>query len=175
MPRVRSGHVEQLVYRTRQWGALDPIWPVCLPIGLMLIVIDGVLSDGWATGVSGLFYCGAICIALGVAPFLWCSGATIDAARGEVIKWWGVVVPIRWRKFRLGPFRKVTVSAERRKSRLLGYRGWRASYIVYSVRLVGGGAFDLEVHLGRRRRKAKKIGEEVTALLDLPLVDRAGE
>ncbi|HOY61926.1 MAG TPA: hypothetical protein PLS19_08550 [bacterium] len=93
------------------------------------------------------------------------SGVRIDRLRRSIVKWQGLIVPMRSQKLSLDAFRKVTLTHESR-----GDSDSRT--VVYPVRLKGEGkTADVEIASPQSYERARAKAEELAKFTRFPLED----
>ena len=109
---------------------------------------------------------GSIFTAVGAAMMFGRSGMIIDRRKGTLVRWSGLLVPMKKTTYPLGYHDRITIRKELRS-------GEKRTYYVYPIVLEGshgdteGIVFDEPTDYSQARRTA----EEITAFLKLPLVD----
>ncbi len=108
---------------------------------------------------------GAVFIAVGAGLAFGRTGVRIDRLRRSIVKWQGLIIPMRSQKLSLDAFRKVTLTQESR-----GDNDSRT--VVYPVRLKGEGkTADVEIAAPQSYARARAKAEELAEFARFPLED----
>jgi len=109
---------------------------------------------------------GSIFTAVGAAMMFGRSGMIIDRRKGTLVRWSGLLVPMKKTTHLLDNHDQITIQKELR-------RGEKRTYYVYPVVLKGshGAAEGIVFAEPTDYPEARRTAEEITAFLKLPLVD----
>lgn len=92
------------------------------------------------------------------------NGLLIDKADGSLVKWWGLMVPMRKKQRRAEDVEKIVVTREVRRSK-------NSSYTVYPVRLEGEKLEAVTVFEPRKAKQARDEAEALAKFLQKPIHD----
>ncbi|MDQ8183836.1 hypothetical protein [Pelagicoccus sp. SDUM812005] len=138
--------------------------------GLGVIVATILIAIGEIDGDLPLFFglpFGGIFVAVGAGILFYRSGLRIDKGQGEVASWWGLLVPLRTKRYALGDIELVTITHEIRRSK-------NSSYSVYPVKLTLKKGGELKVTEERKGSNSRREAEAIAKFLEVDIVDRSG-
>ena len=136
------------------------IGPPLLILGLLVVALPLLKTDTDPLPLSLL----GVCLLL--AGFLFCfyrCGLQIDRDTDSLIKWWGLLKPLKRETHRLSDFDRVVSSREVR--RVQTKSGWKSHY-VFSIYLDGKSRLGLEDHWDMM--KIRQASEDLARFFGLP-------
>lgn len=108
----------------------------------------------------------------GVAAVLGRWGVVVDRGAGTLERWFGPIVPVWRRRWKLGGSRRVVVTRSSRSSGSVA-QGTSRSSLIYAVRLSGSGRPELDTFTSERA--ARSFAERAARTLGLGLENRLAE
>jgi len=124
-----------------------------------LIPIQGNLP--WYFGIPF----GAIFAAAGAALMFGRTGMTIDRRQKTILKWWGLLAPMKRTEYPLDQYSRVTLGRESRSS-------GDSTTIVFPVKLEGAGSTPaIEIEAPQLYPAGRQLAEKLARFLNRPLVD----
>jgi len=138
---------------------LAGLFVMLVPSGLL--PVEGRPTGPYSSILLVLF--GAVFAAVGAALVLGRSGIILDRGRGRIVRWWGLLVPMKRVEHMLDSIRQVEMDFS---------RGDRDSADTWPVKLAGEGIpKPITVAQPTGFPEAKRIAEELARFLQKPLVD----
>lgn len=157
------------VLETRSGGGLVSLFglPFFL-VGLFVMQIPlgliPVQSDGRPATIIFSVLFGAVFALVGGLLIFGRGGMILDRRGNTLVKWWGLLAPMKRKVIQLDLFKKVALNQETRRSK-------NSSYTVYPVRLAGDLTAAVEIEEPRDYQAARGLAEQLAKFLNLPLAD----
>jgi hypothetical protein len=133
----------------------------CIVVLAALGAIPAKNESGAAPIFTALF--GLPFLLVGLGFMLGRGGVIVDLRRGLVIKWWGLLAPIKRTEFPLDGFKSVTLKKEVRGS-------GKSQRTVYAARMEGDAGL-VELDAPQQYEQGRLEAEELAKFLNLPMTD----
>ncbi len=107
---------------------------------------------------------GGIFMTVGIAFIFGRNGIIINMREGMIQTWWGLLVPVSRKEYRIAEFDRVTIKREVRRSK-------NSSYTVFPVHIEGEGNTKVKFEEPQDFTRARNLAEEIAKFVRLPVHD----